>query len=63
MGISDPKTVTGTCADTARFGELIVLAVKGAAAREAICWLGERDLAGKVVIDTTDPICRSASGQ
>ena len=53
---SHPKAATGTFAEAARFGELIVLAVKGTAAPEALQLAGERDLAGKTVIDATNPI-------
>jgi predicted dinucleotide-binding enzyme len=50
-----PKAWAGTFAEAAGFGELVVLAVKGSAARDAIdaC---EGVLAGKTVIDTTNPI-------
>ena len=45
----------GTFADAARYGEIVVLAVKGVAA-EAACDLCGGALAGKTVIDTTNPI-------
>ena len=47
---------TGTMADTARFGEIVVLAVKGTAAEDAVRQAGPASLAGKVVIDATNPI-------
>jgi predicted dinucleotide-binding enzyme len=49
---------TGTFAETARFGEVVVLAVKGAAATAAVdaCAGG---LDGKTVIDTTNPIAEA----
>jgi hypothetical protein len=50
-----PRASTGTFADTARFGDLIVLAVKGTAAASAVAACGGA-LAGKTVIDTTNPI-------
>ena len=52
------KAKMGTFAETARFGELVVLAVKGAAAVEAVdaC---EGGLAGKPVVDTTNPIAEA----
>jgi 8-hydroxy-5-deazaflavin:NADPH oxidoreductase len=50
-----PKARTGTFAETAAFGELVVLAVKGGAATEAVDACGGA-LAGKPVIDTTNPI-------
>ncbi|MCC6526018.1 MAG: NAD(P)-binding domain-containing protein [Polyangiaceae bacterium] len=45
----------GTFAAAARFGELVVLAVKGGAAESAV-GLCEGALAGKPVIDATNPI-------
>ena len=51
-----PKEATGTFAAAAAFGELIVLAVKGGAAWEALRLAGENNLAGKVVIDACNPI-------
>jgi predicted dinucleotide-binding enzyme len=51
-----PGAVTGTFAEAAQFAELIVLAVKGTAANEALQLAGARNLAGKVVIDATNPI-------
>ncbi len=47
---------TGTFASAAEFGEVLVLAVKGPAASEALQLAGEANLAGKVVIDTCNPI-------
>lgn len=46
----------GTPAEAAAWAELIVLAVKGAAAEEALRACGADAVAGKVVIDTTNPI-------
>jgi predicted dinucleotide-binding enzyme len=46
---------TGTAEETARFGEIVVLAVKGTAAVEAVRALGAA-IDGKVVIDATNPI-------
>lgn len=46
----------GTFADAAKWGELIVLAVKGTAAESAVEQAGVANLAGKTVIDTTNPI-------
>jgi predicted dinucleotide-binding enzyme len=48
--------VVGSVADTARFGEVLVLAVKGTAAADALRAAGITNLAGKVVIDATNPI-------
>lgn len=46
----------GTFEETARFGELVVLAVKGSAAEQAVALCGPANLAGKPVLDTTNPI-------
>jgi predicted dinucleotide-binding enzyme len=42
--------------DTAKFGEVVVLAVKGGAALEVLRQAGAPSLAGKTVIDVTNPI-------
>jgi predicted dinucleotide-binding enzyme len=47
---------TGTFKETASFAEVVVLAVKGTAAKDAVLAIGADTLAGKVVIDTTNPI-------
>lgn len=52
----NPKGKTGNFADAAEFGEVVVLAVKGSAAWEALRRAGEANLAGKVVIDACNPI-------
>jgi len=46
----------GTFADAAKWGEIIVLAVKGSAAEAALEQAGLANLAGKTVIDATNPI-------
>jgi predicted dinucleotide-binding enzyme len=43
-------------AEAAKFGELVVLAVKGTVALEALRAAGAANLAGKTVIDATNPI-------
>ena len=53
---ANPNGKTGTFADAAVFGELIMLAVKGSAASEALRLAGETNLAGKVVMDSCNPI-------
>jgi predicted dinucleotide-binding enzyme len=67
-GSRDPKKLTqwlekagskaqiGTPAQTAQFGDIIVLAVKGTAAEAALDEAGPANLANKCVIDTTNPI-------
>lgn len=47
---------TGSFEDAAKFGEIIVLAVKGSVAAEAIEAAGPQNLQWKTVIDTTNPI-------
>src|SRR5437764_6780702 len=51
----------GTMAETAQFGEIVVLAVLGNAAEDAIAHAGADAFAGKVVIDTMNPLDFSAS--
>ncbi len=53
--VAGPKARTGTFEESARFGDLVVLAVKGTAA-EAIVRSSAAALAGRTVIDTTNPI-------
>jgi len=47
---------TGSFADAAKFGEAVVLAVKGGVALEALKAAGAANLSGKPVIDATNPI-------
>ena len=47
---------TGSFDGAAAFGEVVVLAVKGGAASEALRAAGAANLAGKTVIDATNPI-------
>jgi predicted dinucleotide-binding enzyme len=46
----------GSVAETAPFGDIIVLATKGTAALEALKAAGKDNLKGKIVIDATNPI-------
>ena len=52
----NPGAKIADFAQTAAFGELVVLAVHGAAALDALKLIGAAHLAGKTVIDTTNPI-------
>lgn len=52
----NPKGRIGSFAEAAKFGELVVLAVKGTAAADAIHAADATNLAGKAVIDATNPI-------
>ena len=65
IGSRDPKKLasfegegieTGTFANVAAVSDVIVLAVKGTVASEALRLAGAANLDGKVVIDTTNPI-------
>jgi hypothetical protein len=55
-GAQNPRGAVGQFADAAAFGEVIVLAVKGAVAADALRAGGVSNLAGKTVIDATNPI-------
>jgi len=48
--------IVGSIPDTARFGEILVLAVKGTASSEVLQAAGLTNLAGKTIIDATNPI-------
>lgn len=50
------KAKVASFEETARFGEIVVIATKGSAAENAIKLAGIANLSGKVVIDTTNPI-------
>lgn len=52
----NPKAHAGSFSEAAAFGEAIVLAVKGAAATEVLSAAGSQNLAGKLVMDTCNPI-------
>ena len=52
---------TGDFAQTASFGEIVVLAVKGTAALDALRLAGIDNLKGKTVLDATNPIADAAS--
>jgi hypothetical protein len=51
---------TGSFEQAAKFGEIIVLAVKGNVAADAIDMAGPQNLHWKTVIDTTNPIANAA---
>ncbi len=53
---NNPGARTGSVADTAKFGELIILAVKGSVAADVLRVAGSAELSGKTVIDATNPI-------
>jgi predicted dinucleotide-binding enzyme len=51
-----PKARVGSFADAAKFGAVVVLAVKGTVASDALRGAGAANLSGKLVIDATNPI-------
>ena len=50
------KISIGGFKETAKFGEIIVLAVKGTVAKEVLQMAGAENLVGKTIIDATNPI-------
>lgn len=50
------EITVGSFADAAGFGEIVVLAVKGKIAKEALSLAGPTNLNGKTIIDPTNPI-------
>lgn len=50
------RASTGPNEDAARFGEAIVFATRREGAENALDLAGRENLAGKIVIDTTNPI-------
>ena len=55
-----PGVRAGSFSDAAEFGEVIVLAIRGDAANDVLEAAGRRNLAGKTVIDPTNPISSEA---
>jgi hypothetical protein len=51
-----PKARAGTFPEAAGWGDAVVLAVKGTAAEAVVAQCGPEALAGKIVLDTTNPI-------
>jgi len=56
---SNPTAKLGSFADTAKFGELIVLAVSGDVAEKVVEQAGKENFSNKIVIDTTNPIAKA----
>jgi predicted dinucleotide-binding enzyme len=50
---------TGSFAQTAQFADVLVLSVRGSAARSALTEAGVNNINGKVILDTTNPIADS----
>lgn len=57
---NNPQGQTGTFEDAAKFGDLLVIATVGEGAENAIKLGGIDNFAGKVLIDTTNPIAHEA---
>ena len=53
---ANPKGRVGSASEAAKFGEVVVLAVKGPAAADALRSAGKANLAGKAVMDACNPI-------
>jgi predicted dinucleotide-binding enzyme len=53
---ANPKAKVGGSSETAVFSEVVVLAVKGTVAAEALRAAGSKNLEGKLVIDACNPI-------
>ena len=53
---ANPRARVAGFLDAAEFGEVVVLAVQGSAAADALTAAGARALADKIVIDATNPI-------
>src|SRR5688572_27930553 len=56
----NPKGKTGEFSETAKFGDVIVLAVKGTVAQQALEMAGIGNLKRKTIIDATNPISDGA---
>ncbi len=52
----NPKVKVGSLSETGSFGEVVVLAVKGSVAGDALRTAGAKNLDGKLVIDACNPI-------
>ncbi|HYD91161.1 MAG TPA: NAD(P)-binding domain-containing protein, partial [Flavobacterium sp.] len=52
----DTNVKSGDFTQTAAFGDVIVLAVKGTAAQNVLAAAGIKNLEGKIIIDATNPI-------
>ena len=53
------NALVGSFAETARYGEVLVLAVKGTIAKKVLELMGYANLHGKTIIDATNPIADS----
>lgn len=53
------NALVGSFAETAKYGEVLVLAVKGTIAKKVLGLMGDENLHGKTIIDATNPIADS----
>jgi 8-hydroxy-5-deazaflavin:NADPH oxidoreductase len=56
----NPAGKVGSFAETAAFGEILVLAVSGAVVKDVLLLAGKENFAGKLVMDATNPIASEA---
>ena len=56
---SEGKGLVGSFEEAAEFGEIVVLSVKGTAALTVLEKASKKNLAGKTIIDTTNPIAEA----
>ena len=54
--IENSRALAGNFNDAAKFGDIIVLAVAGRIAKDAIDMTEKSNYSGKTIIDTTNPI-------
>lgn len=57
---NEPKISAGLFEETAKFGDVIVLATHGVATKNAIDLAGKSNFKGKIVVDVTNPLDFSA---
>ncbi|MCB0395133.1 MAG: NAD(P)-binding domain-containing protein [Flavobacteriales bacterium] len=54
-----PEAKIGSFEEAAAFGDIVILAVSGRVAKDALAMAGKQHLSGKTVIDTTNPIAEA----
>ena len=55
---SDGRGRSGTYAEAARYGDIVITAYPGSLVEETVTAIGPENLAGRLVIDTANPIAR-----
>jgi predicted dinucleotide-binding enzyme len=58
--LDNPSASTGNFEETAKFGDILVLALHGTAAINAIDLAGKENFSGKIVMDITNPLDASS---